>query len=688
MRTIHISTRLQSASAVLMLLVCTALAHAQTTDADSSAAGDDRYARVMVGTFGAGTMNMHTGSFDTYDGILECGTFTDANTIGWMAGNTLDFSVGGPFGLSVRAYYHQADGDFESPNSVSPLVLVGEETLVPLESQYVVATTLDYVMLDLLAKLRIGGGLYAALGPSVGYATRAAFEQTEQILSPSGATFVNGGTERQIAAGSFEEQGTGNTSRQIRLAATGAIGVDVFLTDNVVLNPEAAYTYGFTNVLSGVDWKVSDLRASIGLKWAFSPPEKIIVPNEGPVAEAPVPDPVVAFDVDGTNSDGVTLKNPEVLVTEDRAMEVMPLLPFVFFDSSSAALPARYDRISPSARSAFSEDRLDGEVLDVYHDVLNIVGHRMQEFPQATLSLSGYREPIDDGSDASIAAGRAAAVRDYLVNAWGVDPKRISVRSGGLPPRASNRDIADGRQENRRVEIRASDDRILAPVRRTHLDRSIEPRTLALEPHVQYPEHVTGWSGSIGGPTGQLWSSDGDGRPNRSVPWTVDASKLDQVLGGDQSATMSAEFAVKTDGGRTLSSTRSIPVRRVITSHRLNGEVVRDTLIERYALIFFDFDSPDIIDVNRPVLDVVRSRMRTSSTVHVTGLTDRIGPDDHNRELSAERAQAVAKAVRTRIIPESIDTEGAGEKLIYDNDLPEGRFYNRTVIVEIATPVE
>ena len=105
-------------------------------------------------------------------------------------------------------------------------------------------------------------------------------------------------------------------------------------------------------------------------------------------------------------------------------------------------------------------------------------------------------------------------------------------------------------------------------------------------------------------------------------------------------------------------------------------------------MIFFDYDTPRLSDFNEEVVALIRSRTRTNSSVSVTGLTDRVGDEAHNHDLSERRAEAGAAEIRSRVVPERLSAEGAGEHLIYNNDLPEGRMYNRTVIVEIATPLE
>ncbi|MFW5702255.1 MAG: OmpA family protein, partial [Bacteroidota bacterium] len=68
----------------------------------------------------------------------------------------------------------------------------------------------------------------------------------------------------------------------------------------------------------------------------------------------------------------------------------------------------------------------------------------------------------------------------------------------------------------------------------------------------------------------------------------------------------------------------------------------------------------------------------------IYGYTDRIGEEDVNKRISERRAQAVARRLR---IPDA-KVEGLGESdLLFDNELPEGRFYCRTVRIIIETSV-
>jgi outer membrane protein OmpA-like peptidoglycan-associated protein len=69
----------------------------------------------------------------------------------------------------------------------------------------------------------------------------------------------------------------------------------------------------------------------------------------------------------------------------------------------------------------------------------------------------------------------------------------------------------------------------------------------------------------------------------------------------------------------------------------------------------------------------------------VTGYSDRIGDAAHNRELSARRADEVLRALD---IPRGYSAGLGEDRRLFDNELPEGRTYSRTVLIRVETPVE
>lgn len=98
-------------------------------------------------------------------------------------------------------------------------------------------------------------------------------------------------------------------------------------------------------------------------------------------------------------------------------------VPIIVFDSVSTTLPDRYIRISSEQASAFRErDLIDTSTSSTAphwsRHVLNIVGQRMRALPRSTVILRTA------GNDA-VAEARANAVRMYLRDVFGIEPRRL-----------------------------------------------------------------------------------------------------------------------------------------------------------------------------------------------------------------------------------------------------------------------
>ena len=421
-----------------------------------------------------------------------------------------------------------------------------------------------------------------------------------------------------------------------------------------------------------------------------------------------------------------------LILEEVVSVSVNRILNYVFFEEGKNVIPSRYHIFKTAQEAAsFDEERLRGETLDKYYHTLNIFGARLKKFPKSTIGIVGCNDQNSAAEKAKgLSKARAEAVFTYLRDVWGVPEKRMKLIIRDLPFVPSNRDDSLGSEENRRVEIVCEDWDIIKPVvDRTPaistptpsvgfsftspnaLERSLKQPSQAnqSQPHHSQAHHSQPNQGNIALKTisGQASTLQGTKRSlivyrgskewkrfdNISTSGTVSwnwRNNNDDFPTGDTALT--AVFSVTDATGREcVSNAVTIPVRRITTDDK-KRENVADKTLERYNLIMFPFDKSDVGQMNsRIIREYVLPRLTAASDALVVGHTDVIGSDEYNQTLSAARG-AKAKDEVARLGAgkyKTLDSKGVGEaEPLFPNDVPEGRFYNRTVQVIIETPVE
>jgi outer membrane protein OmpA-like peptidoglycan-associated protein len=381
--------------------------------------------------------------------------------------------------------------------------------------------------------------------------------------------------------------------------------------------------------------------------------------------------------------DGSEQPNVTVRVEEFVSTQLRPLLNYIFFDENSADIPVRYTRLQPQQTGSFSVESLHGvETLPTYYHVLNILGQRLRSNPKSEIMIAGCNGGTGaERGNSDLSRRRAEVVRDYLRDVWGIAENRMQVKSRNLPETPSDTATADGVQENRRVEITSKDWNVMEPVVTNDTIRTVTPSMVRFYPSAQSEAGVSKWTLNATQSGRVLKSYSGDGEVPQSLDWETNEDR--QTI---PRSAQPIEFAMNvTDqaGQRAAAQPGSLAVEQV-TIQKKREERIADKEIDRYGLILFDFDKSDLNAANRRIASFIKERIKPSATVSVTGYSDRIGDDEYNRKLSEARAKASARSLGI-----SADRAvGKGEsELLYDNELPEGRFYCRTVTVLVETPV-
>ena len=108
-----------------------------------------------------------------------------------------------------------------------------------------------------------------------------------------------------------------------------------------------------------------------------------------------------------------------------------------------------------------------------------------------------------------------------------------------------------------------------------------------------------------------------------------------------------------------------------------------DNEFDKYRLLLFGYDQSSLSEEHKRILTFIQPRIHNDAKIIIRGSTDNIGDSEYNNTLSLQRANESAKALGLQVETMGVGTSGAG----YDNTLPEGRFYNRTVEIQVTNPV-
>lgn len=612
-------------------------------------------------------------------------SFTTADGLGLTAGLLLEYPFSRFFSVGARVGYQDRSAPFSQQyvNTADVRSIDGTPQSATVEGH--LATTLGYVNGTPYLKISpLSFPLYAVVGPTVLIPMTASYTLDESVVSPRGSVYrENGKATRSLASGDL-------TSASTVFGMTAGVGLDLGLSDRLGLFVEANYSPTFSDVMtvSGGSWTTTALSGIVGLRYGIG--------NARPTRQIPPPPPVlrdtvqVASRRNGSIGAGAVTPNglTDTLTVTRRsiqATEAHALLPYIFFDQDSAVIPVRYVQLTTKTRTGFQMERIPrGNTLGVYYQLLNVIGQRMREDRKATVTLTGCTGQFEHG-DTVLSRRRAEAVRDYLVHVWRLQPKRITIAPRLLPanPSLSEVDTVEGSRENQRVEISSDNYAILGPVMLPDTSILQPVGTIRFLPRTSDTvKNLDSWSLDIRiGDSVVKDAVTGNGPVPPQIDYTLESrSDLDLRTPVEVSSTLVLHDTAYEELAHM--SSQPVVIRQEGNFEEIHP-MVNGHYLDRYNLLLFSFDSAGVLDFTQQATSIMRNRITASSIVRVIGHTDRIGLPSYNQKLSERRAETAAGLLG--LTPKEVI--GMGEKeLLYDNTFPEGRYYSRTVTVEIETP--
>lgn len=583
--------------------------------------------------------------------------------------------------------------EFHKPNSLFGFMLQAgfdsragafNQIKTPCNCPADLSTNLSYISIEPSLRLSpFRSGFYLYAGPRVAYNIAKSFTYIQG---------VNPDYPAQVAdpevIGKWGNINTTQLSMQI-----GA-GYDIPLNSGVsarqdMFSPFISFQPYFGQSPRSIEtWNLTTLRIGASFKFGYgrkiAPP--VVITARKPMVLV-VADPVVKFSV----------KSPKNIVAERTVRETFPLRNYIFFSDKSTEIPSRYVLLNKDQVKDFKEDKVElytpqdftgrskREML-IYYNILNILGDRMVKNPETTIKLVG--SSANGPQDGRL---MAESVKDYLVTVFEIDQGRIAVEGRDKPKIPSEqpggtKELEMLREGDQRVSIESSSPVLLMEFQ-AGPDAPLKPVEIRANQQAPIDSYVT-FTADGAQDAFSYWSleiTDDIGEIQRFGPFNQDQISIPgkSILGTRHEGNFTVTMIGLTESGKIIKD-------EVVTHMVLWKPVVEEEGM-RFSIIYEFNDSKAIVMYEKYITDIIIPKIPKGGTVIIHGYTDIIGNEFNNLKLSYSRANDVKQIFEKGLAQAGRDDVkfevfGFGEDLSmspFDNKLPEERFYNRTVIIDL-----
>jgi len=622
--------------------------------------------KLWVGVSGAANLIMYTGTTQTLNASLMApAAFHNGFGVGGFGSFLLEFRPIQALGFMLNLGYDNRGGSFDQVES-------------PCNCPEDLKTNLSYATIQ--PSLRIspfGPDFYVFLGGSYGYNINKSFAYTFD---------QNNGMLFNTYEGEFSD-----IRRDVFSTHIG-IGYDFQLAaanspHQVALSPFVSYHPYYGQAPRTIEsWSLSTVRVGMALKFGKGRVNHPVQDYTAVIVPKTIASPVVAE----TDDARFTIRAPVFVPVKRTINESFPLRNYIFFEKESSNIPNRYSKLSPAQAKSFQPEQLrelnakdqtgrSARQMKAYYNILNILGYRMNQNPSTSISLIG----ASAGDGEALGKTYAESVKKYLVDVFGVNPSRISTEGRNQPLHPSELPggksyLAMLREGDRRVDIISSSAILLSPL------QIFVEQADPLDSHILFNVEsdqkapLKSWNVDV---------TDESGITKRYGPYTRKQESIsgNTILGNNSKGTYKFVLTGQTEKGATIRKERVI--------HLVRNEEPKEEAL-RFSILF-DFDQSDaVVNYERFLINEVAPHIANNGTVIIHGHTDIIGGVDYNMQLSERRAldirrileKAVLDAGKTGVRFDMYAFGMDADNAPFENKLPEERFYNRTVIIDIIQP--
>ena len=688
---------------------------------------------LFLGPYLGYNLNVHFPLFGEFPGYPSCCSQYDKGSgSGFSFGGSLTVPIVESLELNFRVGFSDIGGSFSKPELIGGVFYTNPKTNMVTDSSAYVDHKIDkklfMINLEPTIVMKYFKHVALSVGFKMGYFLTNKFDQVEQITSPDNLTFSNGSRQRN----QFANQQIPDIRKLQFFGLLGA-AYEFEIKKDWYLSPEIRYYVPFMDITSSVGWMASTYQFGASLKIPIYPPppppppkpiiiDTLIKRDTTTITEIGLKETEIQLvdtqkdiktreDEDaiyettiysekykrtdykpaglsssvtaiGLTKDGKKQDKPAIIIEETEVEEGFPLLPHIFFPSGGSDLTQSGLKIlTPEEARNFKENKLPWQTLEIYSEMLNIIGARLKANPKASITVTGCNSNSDaEKNNQKLSIDRANVVRDYLINTFAVSPPQIKVKRQNLPANPSNITVDDGRIENQRAEISSDNFDIMKPVYLKEIQKTSNPPVINIYPVVNSEAGIKSYDLSIEQNGNNIRSFKGE-ELTQVYQWNVE----DEPLPKYESDIDIKLTAIDALSQKVVADTK-LSIKQLTISHK-RYELKDDKRIEKFSLILFDYDKADLTLFQQTVLQDIKKRILPNSKVIISGYTDRIGEKDYNRDLAKKRCTETQKILNVPV--NNLVTHPIGsDELLYSNDTPQGRSYCRTVKIEIETPVK
>ena len=650
---------------------------------------DTNELKPRIGVFFHPGFSFHFANFNGLPNVPSCcPEYSNIISSSYEPGISVNYPINYSWLINARASYGLVKANFESFQNINVLV---DGSSVPGKSAFNLDNDFSFLNIDLNAMYTLDSKINFMAGPRLAFGMSSNYSQIEVLTEPNdrGVFYPEHTRDRNKSSGGIDN------------AAIMLVGLNLGASYRLPLNknnslflvPEFFYHLNFNKMVSKTSWYMHSANFGVAVEYRQPPPPP---PPPPPPINPPLPKllavremPNIAADVSVMQLDefGRKQDNVGIKIEDFISFNMRPLLNYVFFDENSAEIPQRYNRFTPKQAIDFNLKSLqDLDALETYYYVLDIFAKRLKDNPDEKVTLLGTNQ--DSGyekNNLDLSKQRAESIANYFKDVWKVPSEQIVVQSRNLPKQYSRSDTITGLEENRRVEILVSN-KLSGSVMTVDTLRQISKTTFRFVPEYKAETGLKSWRFILKQGDRVIMEEQGGKEVPNYFDWTFQT--------GDENAPKNSndikyEFFISDEIGQTAKSKLKMIRVEQLTVDKKRIERQKDKEYEYYSLILFPYGGAELGAEHKEVVDFVKNRLTTNTAqdntqVKIFGFSDSVGDERINKRIATARADAVYR----RLNMSNATFEGIGEdQLLYNNDLPEGRFYCRTVKIEVESTI-